>query len=303
MLDWSLFFSGLLSTLFNGFSLISGLIKLDWIESEWLAFLGIQSNLTEVLIAFSLPIFSVANKHLNNLKKTSFYKGVYKGYTIELLPNSIKIIYYSTFNKIFRILGGISTILVVSSTHLYLQFLYIDYIIMLVSVLFLIQVFIINIIKLIYGIYLFIYKKEIFQVKNSPINILATKWSIATMCFKYGICAPLGALGTVTTLGVVSDQIHVAAGGQAHFVPWVAKHWKEVYKDIYGVYPSTELVTKINTDFGQPQSPTSQIPSIFTEEDTKEFESLTSEQRIIFRSEVQETYKKVKQIKDLPKND
>lgn len=51
-----------------------------------------------------------------------------------------------------------------------------------IFVLFLLQVLIINVIRIIYGIYLFIYKREVFQVKNSPINVLATKWSMITVC-------------------------------------------------------------------------------------------------------------------------
>lgn len=197
------------------------------------------------LFSYSLPLFSVANKHYNNLKDTSFYKGVKKGYSIELLPGFIKKYYHNRFNKLFRIVGGIFTILVVSNMHLYLNFFFIDYMIMFISVLFLLQVLILNVIRMIYGIYLFIYKREVFQVKNSPVNVLATKWSMITICFKYGVCAPLAFLGTITTLGVVGDTIHVAAGGNPVFVPWVASNWKEVYKQILGVYPSTVFSVEV----------------------------------------------------------
>lgn len=255
--------------------------------------------------SLSLPLFSIANKHFNSFKNTSFYKGVKKGYSIELLPNSIKNYYYNTFNKIFRITGGLFTILVISNLHLYLNFFFIDYIIMFISLLFLLQVFIINVIRIIYGIYLFIYKKEVFEVKNSPVNVLATKWSMVTVCLKYGICAPLATLGTITTLGVVGDSVHQAAGGRPVFVPWVAKHWREVYKDLYGEYPSTQVIIKADEALSNPKpdSDESLIPSIFTQEEVKEFDTLNTEQKIQFRKDIKQTFKNLKEQEHLPKDE
>ena len=48
----------------------------------------------------TLPFFSIANKQLKNFKETSFYKGVSKGLSVEILPNKVKIYYYLE-NKIF----------------------------------------------------------------------------------------------------------------------------------------------------------------------------------------------------------
>ena len=104
------------------------------------------------------------NRILNivtKLKKTSFAQGVIKGFNVDLLPNSVKFYYHSSGNRIFRVTGGLFTIAIVSKLHLHFDFLYINYIMMFISLLFLVQLLIINIIRIIYGIYIFLYKKEV----------------------------------------------------------------------------------------------------------------------------------------------
>ena len=126
---------------------------------------------------------------------------------------------------------------------------------------------------------------------------------MVTFCFKYGICAPLGAIGTATTLGVVADTIHVAAGGGPVVIPWVARHWKEVYKDIYGVYPSTEMARQVEADISVSDSATSRAAAVFTESEAHEYETLNDQQKIIFRQEVKQAFIKAKETYNITKKD
>ena len=235
-------------------------------------------------------ILIMLNRILNivtKLKKTSFAQGVIKGFNVDLLPNSVKFYYHSSGNRIFRVTGGLFTIAIVSKLHLHFDFLYINYIMMFISLLFLVQLLIINIIRIIYGIYIFLYKKEVYQVRNSPLNILASKWSAITLCLKYGICIPAAASGTIVTLGVVADSVHTAAGGSPFFIPWVALHWKEVYFTIHGTYPSPDISTNIEQTLSS-QKP--ELPTFFTKEEMAEYEKLNPNQKELFGKEVRKIF-------------
>jgi len=101
--------------------------------------------------------------------KNSIYLGFIRAYSIPTLPTKVELIYSHIFVKILRFIGGLSCLLVLTKTHLMLP----DFLHFLLSVLASIQmtqIIIILIIKFFYGLYTIIYKKEKFEIRNSPLN-------------------------------------------------------------------------------------------------------------------------------------
>jgi len=95
--------------------------------------------------------------------------GLKKGWSIEILPPKIKILLSNPFVRILRFLGGLSVLIVWLQQHT--NFIFpINYLIIILCILQIIQVFTINIIKIYYGIKKLIYNKKEFEVRNSPLN-------------------------------------------------------------------------------------------------------------------------------------
>lgn len=106
---------------------------------------------------------------LNKWGKNSIYLGIMKAYSIPTVPLSVENYYNNVFVRIFRVIGGISVIMVLTKFYLNLP----EYLHLFCTIIASIQVtlvMIIFIIKFFYGIYTLIYKKEIFEVRNSPLN-------------------------------------------------------------------------------------------------------------------------------------
>jgi len=103
--------------------------------------------------------------------KNSFYLGIQRAYIILTLPLSVENYYNHIFVRIFKVVGGISFILLATKSDLYLQLPHIfHWICSIIASIHVTQVFIIFIIKIIYGTYALIYKREKFEVRNSPLN-------------------------------------------------------------------------------------------------------------------------------------
>jgi hypothetical protein len=110
------------------------------------------------------------------------------------------------------------------------------------SVLQIIQVLIILLIKIIYSIYTLIYKPEVFEVRNSPINLLATHLSKIILCAKIGCGVTGGAAGIVAT-GATFDTLLDTAGYNKVFIPFLAEGVKAVFGN--SISPKvTEMIEK-----------------------------------------------------------
>jgi len=221
---------------------------------------------------------------LKKLRNTSIVKGFIKAYNIDILPSKVGFYYRSIYNRIFRVIGGLSTLIVISKTLF--SFYFLDELIMFLSLVFLLQLLIINIIRFFYGFYLFKYKKEIFEVRNSPLDQAATKWAKLFLCVKYGICAPAAGIATISSVGLAADQIHVYAGGDPYFGPLAGSIWKETYKNLFGEYPKSDLKTL---------SPGQQISNVnyitdFSQEEINIFSKAKPEERAEFISRVNKSF-------------
>lgn len=91
-----------------------------------------------------------------------------KGYNISTLPVKIEKFYNHIFIRILRVIGGISFILVVSK--IYLNFPENSHLfLIIIACIQITQIILIFLIKIFYGLYTLIYKKEKFEVRNSPL--------------------------------------------------------------------------------------------------------------------------------------
>lgn len=133
---------------------------------------------------------------VTNIDMTSIYLGVVKGYNVKMLPTKMYVIYNNMYIRILRVIGGFFLLLVITKLYLMLP-VYSHVIVIVLGILQSIQIIIIFIIKVIYGIYVLKYKKNEFDVRNSPLNHCAIRIARILYCAKIS-CAVTG--GTAATI-------------------------------------------------------------------------------------------------------
>ena len=124
-----------------------------------------RKNTILPLHSFKLRI--VRTFSLNNKEKTKFQRfvhGVKLGFKLSLLPDRVAKLHNHPFTRIFRVIGGISFILLIGGGVTRGSLLF--YVILSLAILQLIYIMIIATIKFCYYIYLLINGK--LQVRNSP---------------------------------------------------------------------------------------------------------------------------------------
>lgn len=99
------------------------------------------------------------------LDRSSFVKGIKKGYSVSTLPVKLEKFYNHIFIRILRVIGGICFVILVTKLYLNLPE-NLHLIIIIISAIQITQIIIILIIKIFYGIYKLLYKKEEFEVRN-----------------------------------------------------------------------------------------------------------------------------------------
>lgn len=157
--------------------------------------------------------------------------GVKKFLEVPSLPPVIYNFYSHIFTRIFRFVGGICVLIVLTkgldyvNLHNYfseLISLIIAYAINFYAVFFIIFTVIINLIKIFYTIYLIIKKPEIFEIRNSPLNIFATKIAQILSCIKIG-CIASGSTAAIVAGGVTFDALIEKTGRAPIFIPMMAE--------------------------------------------------------------------------------
>ena len=124
----------------------------------------IKNKLNNLITSFKFWFFK-------NWGKNSFYLGIQRAYIIPTLPLRVENYYNHIFVRIFRVLGGISFLMLVTKPDLYLQLPEIcHFFFTIIASIHVTQVIIIFIIKTVYSLYTLIYKREKFEVRNSPLN-------------------------------------------------------------------------------------------------------------------------------------
>lgn len=160
-------------------------------------------------------------RFLSFIKWTSIKKGVKKGFSIGMLPNSINNLYNLPVVRVLRVIGGISTFLLLTKNYLYLP-KFLGWIIIILGILQILQIIIINVIRIIYGIKKIKKNSDEFDVRNSPLDKYATSLAKYIYCWKIG-CTVLGSGVGIITVSAALDEALDAANKQKMFLPLIGK--------------------------------------------------------------------------------
>jgi len=156
--------------------------------------------------------------------------GVKLAYNIPSLPQNLNKFYNHIFTRIFRFIGGVTILITVTKgyehiqLHNYFNELLCNIIIIstyLFSSIFIVFTIIIGLIKIYYTIYLLIKKPEIFEIKNSPLNLFATQIAQILHCIKIG-CIATGSTAAIVAGGVTFDTLIEKSGRPPIFIPMMA---------------------------------------------------------------------------------
>lgn len=161
-----------------------------------------------------------------NFKINSILLGIQKGYNIPSLPNSITLFYNNILIRIFRFIGGISVLTVLFKKHLIFPE-YLQNILLIIALLQISLFFIITLIRIVYGLNKLINHPNEFEVRNSPLNLLATHIGKLVYCAKVG-CAVTGGSVALLTAGQTLDGVLVEAGKEPVFNPLFAKAYNKL---------------------------------------------------------------------------
>jgi hypothetical protein len=147
------------------------------------------------------------------------------------------------------------------------------------------QVMIIFIIKTIYSLYTLIYKKEIFEVRNSPLNKYASILSKALYCLKFG-CTATGAGASFIAGGMAYDAVLEEAGRERRFLPFIGKVYKGVFGEVHkNLGNNSPFVT------GQTPTPNKKEVESVTEMITK-YHNMSESEKKEFMAEINSSFKK-----------
>ena len=159
-------------------------------------------------------------------KWNSIKLGVKKGLSISMLPPAVERFYTNPIVRVFRVIGGICLTLLILKK--YTLFIYpLNYLIMFLGVLQIILIIIISWIKLIYSIYKLIKDPEDFEVRNSPLDMLATHITKVIFCWKAG-CTVVGT-GVAVAAGVKAGMAQIFNANNSS----VSKSSKKLIESLY----------------------------------------------------------------------
>jgi len=145
------------------------------------------------------------------------WTGIKLGWKTPNLPDNILKLQKNPLIRILRVLGGISTILILTKKSSVFPFFFIYIFFFLTLVFFIYQIYIsYHRIKYMYKTI----KSDKLDVKNSPVDRLASLASKFIWCIK-GSCEQLPHLGIGLGLGAATDQILENSGRDPIFMPFL----------------------------------------------------------------------------------
>ena len=124
-------------------------------------------------------------KYLIEMERNSIYLGLKKGIQMETLPKNVRNVLDIPIIRIFRVIGGLSVLmfLLIRYDVISIELSFTVYILLsFMALLQLIQIVIISIIKFVYGLNKLIKHRKDFEVRNSPLNRLATVTANLVYC-------------------------------------------------------------------------------------------------------------------------
>ncbi len=162
----------------------------------------------------------------NNQKKTLYNRlvtGLKVGWNAPVLPTKVLNFHNNPLVRIFRVIGGISILTVLSKKHL-LLFLPFKFIVLFIALLHFIYITTVSIIKLWYGFK--VLKSDKLDVKNSPMDHFATTAGKLLYCWKYGCqigSTGLGLIGTSFFFFKKWDSMLEAGNQEKIFTPLIGR--------------------------------------------------------------------------------
>jgi cytochrome c oxidase subunit 2 len=216
------------------------------------------------------------NNILSRLANTRVGKGTKLGWNTPTLPEHIIKLQSHFLIRIFRVLGGISLLLVLSKKVQLLPNILL-YIVVLIVFLFLIYHMYITIHRVIHIRYLF--KSGKLDVRNSPLSKLASMFARVAVCLK-GTCDAAVPIGTGLGIFAGFDMVLEASGNEAIFIPAMgsavgkaigSKTALELYIEKKAIYRELATVEKLNQVWKENLEFTKLFSEsdLFTDEDRK----------------------------------
>lgn len=182
---------------------------------------------------------------------SSLYIGMKKGVAMELLPLKVSLFLEKPIVRVLRVIGGLSVLLSLFIRNKIILIdlpIFVFYTINIIAIIQLIQIIIISIIKFIYGINKLIRHKKEFEIRNSPINKLASISVKAIYCWKVG--CNIGS-STVGVLGgtVLIDGVLESSGYEKIFQPYIKSIIDTILGNRYKLNELSQLVLVSNKNF------------------------------------------------------
>ena len=161
---------------------------------------------------FKFPKNNTYMKKVNDLKT-----GIIKVYKTPTLPSHILNFNNNTFVRLFRFLGGVSLLLILSK-RIFQYHEYIIYIVIFINIIFLIYQFVLIFYRI--NTIIKILKSDKLDIRNSPLNRFATVFTQGLLCLK-GVCEGGIFTGTVLGTGIAYDWALESANKEKVFAPLV----------------------------------------------------------------------------------
>lgn len=236
----------------------------------------------------------------SNTLSSRIIKGLKLGWETNTLPLNYLKFHTHPLVRIFRVIGGVCIVIVVSQKRALLSSIFtslpqsISIIISLIAIIHLCYILIISFIRLRYIHYLF--KNGKLEVRNSPVDRISTLALKLLMCAKYG-CLGISGAGVALTIFASLDNILEAGGHNPIFIQGIADignnllgiknarteylHQKQILSNISTVnqrYFELQEAAKNMTDAFKDSQ-------LFTKEELKELIEVTAKEAYANRNE------------------
>lgn len=220
------------------------------------------------------------------------WTGIKLGWNTPMLPKKVLSIHMHPFTRIFRVIGGISVIAFLSKKYLML-FYPLNIITLTIALAHLMYITIISIIKLFYSIK--ILRSKELEVRNSPLNNLATAAGKIIYCWKFGCQAGSAGLGLVGTSFLIDSMLE-AGNQEKEFTPLIGKG---VNFFVNGK-PADELLLSIKKDTQNLENSKKVFDSVSST--LEKAENALNKEGLFSKAELEELRSAFKQAKDTEQN-
>lgn len=248
------------------------------------------------------------------MKKTKFDRfvsGLKHGWNTPVLPSKVIAFNNNPLVRIFRVIGGLSVLIVLLNKHL-LLWLPLEYATLLIAFIHISYFVVINLTKVFYGIYK-LWKGDL-NVRNSPLDRFASLSGNILYCWKVGCYAASSGV-SLAGASVIADTILEAGGQDKIFTPLLGKGVKFWING----KPADNIYTEISSEIKKIKDTKDKYnelvklseqwdlndDKIFSKEDRESIKSALEEIKNMEKSNLQsytkDLSKKIKEYADLEK--